>query len=372
MAKHTPITPAQAAAAEWREIYKFETTTPALGGTPAFDIDDDPTAGHMNAPIVQMMQNMEILRHRAPSNERNAILSAKLSASTGFADFFSISGNDLTIQGASTPLVLSFAAGYGRTGAIDFVGYVDTDEVLDVTGANGPVFALYDTATGAVSFEVGVAITGFTGFEVSTTEPSLVSNNVPLRYWWNPSSGKVHRTEGTPGSVAWVEVCAVCLGFVITGTSTATCRDIGATGDDASAIPAGTVTAFASENTPQGWLQCDGSAVSRTTYHKLFDLLGTAFGAGNGTTTFNIPDLRGYFVRGYDDGRGVDSGRVFGSNQADANLAHTHGVVQVINGSGSVQIQTTGGAGALSTATNSSGGAEARPKNVAMNYIIKF
>ena len=60
--------------------------------------------------------------------------------------------------------------------------------------------------------------------------------------------------------------------------------------------------------------------VSRTTYADLFAACGTAYGAGDGSTTFALPDLRGEFIRGFDDGRGVDSGRVFGSAQSDASL----------------------------------------------------
>lgn len=60
---------------------------------------------------------------------------------------------------------------------------------------------------------------------------------------------------------------------------------------------------------------CDGRAISRTTYSELFSLLGTAFGAGNGSTTFNIPDYRGLFLRGWDGGSGRDSGRIYGQIQ---------------------------------------------------------
>ncbi|GAA5783928.1 hypothetical protein YWS52_02460 [Chitiniphilus shinanonensis] len=90
------------------------------------------------------------------------------------------------------------------------------------------------------------------------------------------------------------------------------------------ANPAGEVAYFAMSTPPFGWLKCDGAAVSRTTYAALFAAIGTRFGAGDGTTTFALPDLRGEFLRGWDDGRGVDAGRGFGS-WADAALApHRH------------------------------------------------
>lgn len=79
--------------------------------------------------------------------------------------------------------------------------------------------------------------------------------------------------------------------------------------------PAGLVSCFARTTAPTGWLKANGAAVSRTAYADLFAAIGTTFGVGDGVTTFNLPDLRGEFIRGWDDGRGVDSGRVMGSRQ---------------------------------------------------------
>jgi hypothetical protein len=95
-------------------------------------------------------------------------------------------------------------------------------------------------------------------------------------------------------------------------------------GSQASYTPAGTVGIFAMNAVPTGWLLCDGAAVSRTTWPNLFSAIGTTYGAGNGTTTFNVPDLRGQFIRGFDNGRGVDPGRALGSNQTATNQAHQH------------------------------------------------
>lgn len=90
---------------------------------------------------------------------------------------------------------------------------------------------------------------------------------------------------------------------------------------------AGTVQYFARKGAPEGWLKADGSVVSRTQYAKLFAAVGTMFGTGDGSTTFNLPDLRGEFVRGFDDGRGVDSGRVLGSLQKDEFKTHKHPMI---------------------------------------------
>lgn len=81
---------------------------------------------------------------------------------------------------------------------------------------------------------------------------------------------------------------------------------------------------FPTTTAPPGWLKANGAAVSRTTYAALFARIGTSAGAGDGSTTFNVPDMRGEFARGLDDGRGVDTGRVLGSAQAGQNASHTH------------------------------------------------
>lgn len=79
--------------------------------------------------------------------------------------------------------------------------------------------------------------------------------------------------------------------------------------------PAGMVSYFASSSAPAGWLRANGAAISRTAYAALFARIGTTYGAGDGANTFNLPDLRGEFLRGFDDGRGIDASRAFGSMQ---------------------------------------------------------
>lgn len=86
----------------------------------------------------------------------------------------------------------------------------------------------------------------------------------------------------------------------------------------------GMVASFAMTAAPTGWLKCNGAAVSRTAFAQLFAWLGTHYGAGDGSTTFNLPDMRGLFPRGWDDGRGVDAGRAFGVYQDMMLHAHAH------------------------------------------------
>ena len=132
--------------------------------------------------------------------------------------------------------------------------------------------------------------------------------------------------------------------------------------------PTGAVSAFAMNSAPTGWLKANGSAVSRTTYANLFTAIGTLYGVGDGSTTFNLPDLRGEFIRGFDDARGVDSGRVMGSAQADAFKSHTHAALvnagQLGTGGGSNYLGQPGTGGAT-------GDTETRPRNIALLYCIK-
>lgn len=160
--------------------------------------------------------------------------------------------------------------------------------------------------------------------------------------------------------------------------------------------PAGTVISFAGATSPIGYLVCDGSSVLRADYPDLFAALGTAWGSAN-AAEFNLPDLRGQFLRGQDQGEGVDpnavartaqnsggnSGDNVGSVQADIYGSHNHSPAVVgipLNsgylGSGNKDFSGGGGTnlGSSGTAfsTAYSGGAETRPKNAYVLFVIKY
>lgn len=145
-------------------------------------------------------------------------------------------------------------------------------------------------------------------------------------------------------------------------------------------VPAGAVMNFARNTPPTGWLKANGAAVSRTTYAALFAAIGTTFGVGDGSTTFNLPDLRAEFQRGWDDGRGIDSGRVFGSTQTDTFASHIHttagnfvSTYTVTDGNLDGSTRATGydrnSVGAAQT--DATGGTETRPRNIALLSCIK-
>lgn len=142
--------------------------------------------------------------------------------------------------------------------------------------------------------------------------------------------------------------------------------------------PAGKVAHFAMDTAPAGWIKANGATVSRTTYADLFQAIGTRFGAGDGATTFRLPDLRAEFIRGWDDARGVDIGRALGSTQAataiQTSLETGAGitVLPITNFEGAVtglneavgQIQYTGGSPRNIV--------NVRPRNIALLACIKI
>jgi microcystin-dependent protein len=157
----------------------------------------------------------------------------------------------------------------------------------------------------------------------------------------------------------------------------------------------GSVVWFAGLSVPDGWLIANGAELSRTVYAELFAAIGTAHGNGDGSTTFNLPDLRGEFIRGFDNGRGVDAGRLFASAQTDAFQEHWHehyaqaqnvdvtgGTdnapnqraafdwdTPMVDGSGRTPTRNTIAAPGFGTPRTAS---ETRPRNVALLGLIKY
>ena len=165
-------------------------------------------------------------------------------------------------------------------------------------------------------------------------------------------------------------------------------------------VPAGTVITYASSTVPSGFLECNGTNVSRSTYAQLYSAIGSTWGSGDGSSTFGLPDLRGEFVRGWDNGRNIDQSRNFATSQSSQNQQHNHSIsdpshshtqrgLALSGGSGSVAItlgsgqsyqigysgsqsSITTGSASTGISISNAGGTESRPRNVSLMYIIKF
>lgn len=160
-------------------------------------------------------------------------------------------------------------------------------------------------------------------------------------------------------------------------------------------ILTGSIIMWPKNTPPTGYYECDGSAKNTTTDAALFAIIGYTFGGAG--ASFNLPDFRGYFPRGWANAGSVDAGRAFGSTQAEAFESHTHTATSIFTGtphshsvrgqhnasSGSGDIAYNGGAapsfntestvagGTVATTNSSTGGAETRPVNLAIMFIIK-
>lgn len=154
-------------------------------------------------------------------------------------------------------------------------------------------------------------------------------------------------------------------------------RNLANIASKSSDLKAGTTAFFAMSSAPAGWVKANGAAVSRTAYADLFAAIGTVFGSGDGSTTFNLPDLRGEFPRGLDDGRGVDSGRSLGTAQGDSFKSHGHTVMFYPAGGAYVSYYPglpghSGGPDTGANNTTNTGGSETRPRNIALLACVKY
>lgn len=161
--------------------------------------------------------------------------------------------------------------------------------------------------------------------------------------------------------------------------------------------PVGTIGEYAGDDTPAGWLECNGIPINRQSYATLFEVIGVRFGAGDGTNTFNTPDLQGRFLRGVDGTAGRDpnsatrtsmnfggaAGNLVGSVEDDSFVVENpNGVITSQSGGavpyGLPSAGTVGTAnpitvnGYIRSTTPSNRGLETRPQNAYVRYLIKF
>jgi len=294
-----------------------------------------------------------------------------------------------------------------------------TGQILgdDGSAAGSPAYA-FDNDTDTGMFRSGANTIGFATAgtaRVSISDAGLdITNGLPLRL--QDSSGAPFVSLKSPSSLSG-NVDLTLPSTIVNGGFLQTDGSGNLSFSIVQGVPTGSVFCRAASVIPTGYLECNGAAVSRSTYSALFGIIGVQYGAGNGSTTFNLPDLRGEFIRGFDNGRGVDSGRSIASFQGEQNKSHSHsattstnsslasnshnhgieithtstsvtavgnqsddrmGLIDFSSGNHPVRYNTKNASvsatvnSSSSTSIGNDGGSESRPRNIAMMYIIKI
>lgn len=256
---------------------------------------------------------------------------------------------------------------------------LDKGEVVYLYSSGGTRYAVSVTDAGALSVD-GAAMATDADLDTHTAR----TDNPHTVTKAQVGLGSVPNTDATDADNVVIDDAG---GHFTSGNVEGALQELAA----APSIPVGFPAWWPTATPPSGWLERDGAAVSRTTYADLFAVIGTTFGAGDGSTTFNLPDDRGRFIRGWDHGAGTDpdaasrtdrgdgtTGDNVGTLQADAFRSHDHDQKEVIGSGGSTNHYgktDQGGDNKLRTAswdTGVRGGNETRPVNRYYMPIIKY
>ena len=248
-------------------------------------------------------------------------------------------------------------------------------QTLEDTMGNSPLQTVAQTVTGAINELFGHA-TDVDADEVDydNTNSGLVATDV---------QGAIDEVNGN------VDVDSARIGALETtvgGAGSGLVKDVSDLQTEVAglALPSGMITPYGGATAPSGWLLCDGTAVSRETYADLFAVIGTAFGSGDGSTTFNVPDMRECTAKGaglYGDtvGAHVDAdGLAVGEFLDDRVQSHTHTYTERYNAmgyvqGGTVEMYNDGNATTVATSTNGGRyGDTTEVKSIGVNYIIKI
>jgi len=324
--------------------------------------------------------------------------------------------NNLKIRNAANDgFVTVGSVNSANLGLLPVAGGTMTGQLLGDDGsvAGSPAYAFdNDTSTGMFrsgSNSIGFSTAGTQRVGISNAGLDML-NALPIRF--QDSSGSPFVSLQSPSSLSG-NIALKLPSSITNGGFLQTDGSGNLSFSIIEGVPSGAVFCLAVASVPTGYLECNGNAVSRTTYAALFAIIGTQYGSGNGSSTFNIPDLRGEFIRGFDNGRGVDSGRSIASSQGSQNAQHNHSASATSTAGAHShalnyqrkQVEDTGtafvtdirrqggdGDGGSTTFTNNTdsgfmnnatvsvstsvsignqGGGEARPRSIAMMYIIK-
>lgn len=362
----------------------------------------------------------------------DTVTGAKLNNITSQLDIFSGVIADQTAIAATVStadLLLLADTDAGSSGAVN---KVTVQKLLDDTLTNGTftnanlaAFLTYGTATGNRTISTSATITNGTittgviptGTFGTTTSTAATITNGTITTGLIPTltAGTTTGTAGifTSGTIGNLSTTLAGDFTISSGTGTlGTTGVIAGTYGASTAIPqivvdakgrvttvstsavsgteVGSIIAWTTGTAPSGYLHCDGAAINRTTYTALFGVLSTTYGTGDGSTTFNIPDYRGSFLRGFASGQATDpdrstrtnrgdgtTGDNVGTKQVDQIKSHNHTAPATFN----FVTQKAGqgpndypGGSQLSTqnATALSGGNETRPTNIYVMWCVKF
>ena len=365
--------------ASYDDVYLIELTDPVEGGS----------GGLSNRQAEQLANRDEYLKARLDLGlQRNAqarsnvVLTGIYDSTNGLYTALSApSSNTLRLTASTSfPFIYSASGGYDENGEVTDVRKVTSNlEVSTAALPNRDFLALVQHSP-AGNPELGFCQADL--YYAGPWEPTEPTGGATA-LWFNTATGISYISTGV-GWVAWRTVvvgrfskASGSISYVETFPYRQSFYD--------EETQIGTIRTFAANTEPRGgWLPCSGVAVSRMRYRTLFNYIGTTYGVGDGLATFNMPDLRGRFVRGHDAGAGVDAGRAFGSTQNDEFKAHNHTFTDFASNvqtqvladtggtGGNVSLPNAGTAYATNSAMNNTGGTETRPKNVAMGFYIKW
>jgi microcystin-dependent protein len=321
--------------------------------------------------------------------------------------------NNLKIRNAANNAFVTVGSvDSANLGLLPRAGGTMTGQLLGDDGsvAGSPAYA-FDNDTDTGMFRSGANTIGFSTSgtaRVSISDAGLdVVNGLPIRL--QDSSGAPFVSLKSPSSLSG-NVALTLPSSITNGGFLQTDGSGNLSFQIVAGVPTGSVFCMAVATVPTGYVECDGSSYNRTgTYNALFNVIGTTYGANN-SSTFKVPDLRGEFVRGYDHGKGTDSGRSINDPQGSQFGQHNHNVSasssssvtdpghkhtmnfnlgNLISSGGAFGMKDSGTADRMNTATtgisvstttsisqSNRGGtdnsSETRPRNIAMMYIIKI
>lgn len=342
-----------------------------------------------DAPLVDFLGRSRITEANLDKVARQAVFSAAETADITQAEVLQaiLASSGAAIASAASAAASASAASASQTAAAASASSASDSAATATTQATTATTKADEAAASAVAASTSASAASASASAAATSETAAAgsASSASTSATTATTQAGIATTkadEAAASATAAANSASNAATSATNAASSASAAATSASGAAASAAaaaaagtPTGTVVFFAKNTAPSGFLKANGAVVSRTTYANLFAVIGTTFGAGDGSTTFALPDMRGEFPRGWDDGRGVDSGRAFGSFQSHQMQQHTHTVLAAgaFSGGGSSwqgdAVTTWQQSGATGGTSN---GSENRPRNVALLACIKI